>query len=34
MAGNTDHADATDGPGPPSVNIPTIDKRWISQDLQ
>lgn len=34
MEANTDHNGAADGPGLPSVNIPTINKRWISHDLQ
>lgn len=34
MDAKTDHKDAPEGPGLLSGNIPTIDKRWISHDLQ
>lgn len=34
MDAKTNDNDAPDGPGLPTVSIPTIDKRWISYDLQ
>ncbi|KAI7773309.1 hypothetical protein LA080_011332 [Diaporthe eres] len=34
MDAKPNHNDAPDGPGLPSVNISTVDKRWISHDLQ